>query len=333
MRRAGLAACLLALLAPCGAAAQELAAALGKQRAAASKIEWEPHEAGHPRLGNITFAYNKELIQTPAGNGKVFSRAYLSCQKATHKFAIELTNTTAPDDPSGLQPAETPRIVCVRPTGPAQQVQEEILANWDVDPKLGDALTQGLRAFPLRECVAIRVEQQVALPASWAQKSVKVEFEILPYNRTLDAVFAACGERSAYAPSTPTVAASSPAKPAPATTPAKPQVAAAAPPKSTPPAPASSPAPAALTTPVNAAPVAAPPPAVNAQAGWQMARVLPSGKTNVRAGPRIESSIVAQLDPGAVVLVQRTGNEWWRARPANGTGFDGYIREDRLSFK
>jgi uncharacterized protein YgiM (DUF1202 family) len=66
---------------------------------------------------------------------------------------------------------------------------------------------------------------------------------------------------------------------------------------------------------------------------WRSARTTSRGKTNVRAGPTLQSATVAELDPGAVVLVQRTGNEWWRARPAAGAAFDGYIRQDRLVFK
>jgi hypothetical protein len=308
-----LAACLAALALP--AAAEDLSATLGKQRAAASKVEWEVKEAGHPRLGNIRFAYVKSAIETPVGNAKVYSRAYLSCQRASRKFAIELTNTTAPDDPGGLQPAEMPRLTCVRPTAPGQQVQEELLANWDVDPKLGDALTSGFRAFPLRECASIRVEQQVALPAGWAQKTARVEFEILPYQRALDSIFVACGERSAYAPAAAPPATVASKAPAPAGPPRSPP----------PPARPAAIAPAAGANAPSSAPVA--------ESRWQMARVDFSGKTNVRAGPRIDSSIVTQLDPGSVVLVQRAENDWWRARPAKGASFSGYIREDRLSFR
>lgn len=66
---------------------------------------------------------------------------------------------------------------------------------------------------------------------------------------------------------------------------------------------------------------------------WQTARVLPSGRTNVRAGPSLQSAIVVELDPGAIVLVQKTASEWWRAKPSAGAAYDGYIRQDRLVFK
>jgi hypothetical protein len=31
------------------------------------------------------------------------------------------------------------------------------------------------------------------------------------------------------------------------------------------------------------------------------------------------------------VLVQSTGTDWWRAKAASGSGFSGYIRQDRLA--
>ncbi|MEO5691790.1 MAG: hypothetical protein ABIQ72_01580, partial [Usitatibacter sp.] len=92
----------MAGLATMAVQAEPPAATLGKQRAAASKMEWETKEAGHPVLGNIRFAYLKTLVETPVGAKKVYSRAYLSCQKAVRKLAIEVSNMTAPDDPRGL---------------------------------------------------------------------------------------------------------------------------------------------------------------------------------------------------------------------------------------
>jgi Bacterial SH3 domain len=286
-------ACLFAGLAAAWVQAEDLAATLGKQRAAGSRMEWEIRDAGHPRLGTIRFAYLKTPVETAAGNAKVFSRAYLSCERLTRKLAVELTNTTTPDDPGGLQPAREPRLVCTRPTGPGQQVQEPLLATWEVDPKTGDALARGLRAFPLRECVSIRAEQEVTLPAGSPQKTARVEFDLLPYSRALDAIFATCGEQSAYGPA------------------AAPPVVAAAAPK----------------------PAALPAPSKPPDSGWQMTRVITTGKTNVRAGPRLDSPVVVQLDPGATVLVQRTGTEWLRARAAKGAAFDGFIRQDRLLLK
>ena len=239
------------------------------------------------------------------GNAKVFSRAYFSCQKGG-RFAIELANATAPDDPKGMRPQTDPRLYCNRPIQPWDEklVQEELLTRWAVND-IGDALAQGFRPFPLRECVSIRVVQEVVLPQGWAQKSAKVEFDILPYNRELDAIFAACGEVSAYAPAAPAVAAR----------------------------PATAPAPVASAPPPRPAPAPAPVASKEASEPWQTVRVLSSGKTNVRAGPRLESAIVTELAPGAIVLVQRTGSEWWRARSSSGAAFEGYIRQDRLAFK
>lgn len=271
---------------------EDAAAFLGKQRAASSRLEWQVSESGHPTLGNIRFAFLKSPVETPVGNAKVFSRAYLSCQKGARKLAVELTNTTALDDPGGLQPATMPRLVCHRPTDPGGEkvVQEELLANWEVS-KIGDALARGFRAFPLRECASIGVVQEVALPAGWAKKTAQVEFEILPYNRELDSIFATCGETSAYAPAAP-------ATPAVASTPA----ARSTPQRETGPA-------------------------------WRTARTTSRGKTNVRSAPTTQSGVVIELDPGAVILVQRTSGEWWRAKASKGAAFEGYIRQDRLVFK
>jgi hypothetical protein len=274
------------------AQSQDLSASLGKQRAASSRIDWEIREAGHPTLGNIRFAFIKNAVETPAGNAKVFSRAYVSCQKGTGKFAIELTNTTSPDDAGGLQPGTMPRLVCNRPNAPGDEklVQEELWADWEVS-KIGDALARGFRAFPLRECVSIGVVQEVVLPPGWAKKSARVEFEITPYSRELDSIFVTCGEVSAYAPAAgPTpVTASAPA---------------------TPPAPARAPA-----------------------VQWRTTRTTSKGKTNVRSAPTLQSAVVIELAPGAVVLVERASGEWWRAKASKGAAFEGYIRQDRLVFK
>jgi hypothetical protein len=285
------------------------AATIGRQRAAASSLEWEVREAGHPALGNIRFAYMKRALETRAGNTTVFTRAYVSCQKDKRSFAIELTNSLGPADPGGLKPTTDPRLFCHRPDN-GKLLKEEILASWEVNPKIGDVLARGLRGFPLRECAAITVQQEVVLPEGSAQKTARIDFDVLPYNRELDSVFATCGERSAYGPAPPPVVASAPPahKPAPAR--------------------------AAPATPAKSAPAPAPPPAPQAAAnGWREARTLPTGKTNVRSGPSLQTSVVAELFPGSVVMVQGTGTEWFRARPSRGNAFDGYIRQDRLVFK
>jgi hypothetical protein len=298
-----LAMALVPLLAPVPSSAQESqAAALGRQRAATSTVEWEVREAGHPSLGNIRFGYVKKSIETRVGNTSVFTRAYLSCQKDKRSFAIEISNSLGPADPGGLKPATDPRLYCHRPEG-GKLLKEEILASWEVNPKLGDVLARGLRGFPLRECAAITVQQEVLMPEGSPQKTARIEFDVLPYDRELDSVFATCGERSAYGPAPPPVTAA----------------AASAQPKAAPQRAAPQPAQAR----------AAPP----ATGGWREARTLPTGKTNVRAGPALQTPVVAELHPGSVVMVQGTGTEWYRARPNRGNAFEGYIRQDRLVFK
>lgn len=263
-------------------------AAFGKQRAAASRLEWEIREAGHPVLGPIRFAHTKSSVVTPVGSGKVFSNAYVSCEKSARTIAIELTNQTAPDDPGGLRPAAMPRLVCISPAGAndTKVVQQVLEASWQLNP-LGDAMARGLRPSALRACAAIGIVEDVVLPKGWPRSTAPIAFEISPYARDLDSIFVTCGEMTAYAP-----AAASPSLP----------------PKRESTAPSSAPA-------------------------WKTARTIASGKTNVRAGPNVHSAIVARLNPGAVVLVQSTGGEWWRAKSRSGTKFEGYIREDRLVIK
>jgi hypothetical protein len=324
-----------ALLGAWPAAALDPAASMGRERAATSPIEWEIREAGHPALGNIRFAYIKRPLETRVGSQTVYSRAYLSCQKDKKSFAIELANATAPADPGGLKPASDPRLVCQRPAADGKVVREEILASWHINEKIGDALTRGLRAFPLRECAAIAVHQEVILPEGWPQKTARIEFELLPYNFEVDAIFATCGEQSAYGPGIAGTAVAASPSPAPAAPRAAASVAAAPKPVA---AATAAPKPvvavpklAAAVSPTPA--VSAPQEAAPAQDGWREARSIPTGKTNVRGGPSLQGRIVAELHPGSVVLVQRTDTEWWRARPNKGTAWEGYIRQDRLVFK
>ena len=308
-------------------------AALGKQRAAASHLEWEVKEAGHPVLGNIRFAFLKTAVETPVGNQKVYTRAYLSCLKGTRMLAIELTNATAAGDQKGLKSNKDPRLICNRPETPGSEkmVHEDLLANWDAN-ELGDMLAKGFRAFPLRECVSIKVVEEVALPAGWSQKSARVEFEITPYNRQVDEVFATCGDVSAYdaplpstAPKVATAPKAAPKSPAPvaAVAPPKPAPVAAA---ATPPKPP--PQPVAVAPPAKTVTTASP-------EGWLHARALSTGgKTNVRASPSTQAHIVVQLDPGTPLLAQSTGTDWWRVKAAaGGAPFEGFIRQDRLAFR
>ncbi len=191
------------------------AAALGKQRAVDSRLEWEIHDANHPVLGAIRFAHTRTAFVTPVGNAKVYSSAYVSCEKGAGKIAIELTNQASPTDPGGLRPAKLPHLVCIRPagTGGAKAVQQVLDTSWHVN-QLGDAMARGLRPSTLRACAAIGIVQDVALPKGWARSSVPLHFEITPYDRDLDSIFVTCGEMSAYA-----VAGTVSAEPAPASAP------------------------------------------------------------------------------------------------------------------
>ena len=286
----------LLFLASIPAHPEDLVVSIGKQRAAASPLQWDIRETTHPRLGLIRFAFLKIPIATPVGNAKVSSNVYVSCEKGARKIAIELANATAPDDPGGLQPKTMPRLVCntlATPNDP-RLVQDDVTARWEVSP-IGDVLARGLSPFALRECVSIGIVQDVVLPKGWARPNAPVEFEIAPYARELDSIFATCGEITAYAP----------AKPAAAAVPAAPSIA--------------SPA-------LKAAESTGVP--------WRQARTTSRGRTNVRAQPSLRSGVVIELDPGDIVLVQRTGTEWWRVKSRPGRpAFDGYIRQDRIVFR
>jgi len=268
------------------ARAEDLVETLGKQRAAKSALAWDVREAGHPVLGPVRFAYLRTPVTTSVGGNKVFSNIYLSCETSARKIAIELANSTAPDDPSGLKPHALPRLVCNDLAAPneARIVQDDITAHWEVNT-IGDTLARGLSPFALRECVSISIIQDVVLPKGWARPDQPIEFEIAPYTRELDAIFATCGEKAIYA--------QAPA-PAPAAEPAAPEQ------------------------------------------GWRQARATSRGKTNVRAKPSVDSAVVIEIDPGDVILVQRSGTAlWWRAksRPNARKAFEGYVRQDRLVFK
>jgi len=302
----------LGCLASLSVHAQDATVAMGKQRAAASPLEWDVQEAAHPKLGKIRFAYLKNLVETPVGNMKVYSRAYVSCDASRKKIAIELTNTTAPDDSSGLKPKTLPRLVCSRLATQADTtpIREELLApRWEVN-KIGDVLAHSLTAFPLRECVSIEVVQDVELPKGWSKASAPVTFDITPYNKELDDIFATCGEVSAYAQPATSVAKAPPPVPV---APVKPVP----PPK------------------VAQAPTPEPPaPKATTSEGWRQARVTAASRTNVRSGPTVQSTLVVVLDPGMPVLAQKAEGDWWRVRTTSaGKIIEGYVRQDRLVFK
>lgn len=179
---------------------EETVATIGKQRASASSVEWEVRDVNHPRLGPIKFAARKSAVATPVGSETIVSQAYVSCQKSTRKIAVEFSNAFASNPAGGLGPRVWPRLTCYSPDprGAGALAMSEISPKWEVN-NLGDALVQGLAAPELRRCVSIDVLQDIALPAGGTQGSLQVVMELLTYNKELDAVFAACGEKTAYA--------------------------------------------------------------------------------------------------------------------------------------
>jgi Bacterial SH3 domain len=287
-----------------------------------SPLVWDVREGTHPKLGPIRVAVPSESIVTPVGKEKILSLVFFSCEKARGRIAVELANAAESDARSGLYPKQMPRMFC-NPRSTAPRV--ELATTWFVS-EIGDAMARGFAPADLRRCASIDVVQDLALPRGWAADVQHIEIEVIPYKRELESVLAACAEPQVQAeatkaqdakgsaasgtpaPSAPAVA--PPAKPAPAIAATKPQPAPAAPPTSRP---------------------MPPPPA---ELPWKNARILATGgRTNVRARPSIDSPIVTQLDPGALVLVQATDTGWWKAKPRTGTGFSGYIRQDRLSFQ
>jgi hypothetical protein len=287
----------LALAASIPCHAQEPVVAIGKAFAVDSGIQWKSSEINHPALGPIQFAGRMTEVTTPVREHRIFSNTYVSCQRKTGTIALELTNapSTAPD--RGLGPMDLPRLVCNSP-GPqgAGVVKTDIAASWEIN-NLGDALARGLSPAALRKCVSIDVLQNLALPVAWKQESQRVGLQITPYARELDAVFARCGEATAYA----IVEEPRPAAP-----------------------------PAARTTPPARA---APPPAAAraAEPAWMPAHTVAKGHTNVRAAASVSSRLVIQLDPDVPILVQKGTGDWWKARSANGAVFSGFIRDDRVS--
>ena len=258
-----------------------------------SPLVWEVREGRHPRMGAIVVAVPSASVVTPVGKEKIASLVFFSCERSKGRIAIELANAAESDAKGGLFPKQMPRLFC-NPRSTAPRV--EVKTTWFVS-ELGDALARDIAPADLRRCASVDVEQDVALPRGWGAETKRIDIEIIPYKKELESVLSACNEPAL----------------------------AAAPPPAAPPS-------AATPTPPPPPPVKSSPPPATTEAPWRPARVIASGRTNVRAGPDLSSPVVVQLDPGALVLVQKTANEWWRARARGGAGFSGYIREDRLNF-
>jgi len=290
-----------------GASAQTPVAELGKQRAAASSQQWELREAGHPTLGPIVFAILARPVSTPVGAHSISSNVYVSCERTTGKIAIELVNGRRADDPLGLKPKTLPRLTCNTLDSNGAAISEPLSANWNVN-ELGDVMARGLWPSSLRACASIGIAENLSLPPEWGRDSARIDIEIAPYSRELDSVFARCGEPAVYSP----LAAGSVA-PAPIA------------PKAAAPAPNA----------VARNPVTPRSGAKSTEAlPWSTARTIPEGHTNVRAKADIKSALVIRLDPGDIVLVQKSDADWWhaRSRPAARNPFEGYIRRDRLGY-
>jgi len=308
-----------------------------------SPLTWEVREGTHPKLGPIRVAVPSESIVTPVGKEKILSLVFFSCEKARGRIAVELANAAESDARSGLYPKQMPRMFC-NPRSTAPRV--ELATTWFVS-EIGDAMARGFAPADLRRCASVDVVQDLALPRGWAADVQHIEIELIPYKRELESVLAACAEpqvqaeatkaQDAKASATSGTAASAgpavapPAKPAPVIATTNPQAAPviAATPQHLSPIAATKPQPT-PAAPAKSRPVPPPP----AELPWKNARILATGgRTNVRARPSTDSPIVTQLDPGALVLVQATDTEWWKARPRSGAGFSGYIRQDRLTFQ
>jgi hypothetical protein len=306
-----------------------------------SPLMWDVREGTHPKLGAIRVAVPSESIVTPVGKEKILSLVFFSCEKARGRIAVELANAAESDARSGLYPKQMPRMFC-NPRSTAPRV--ELATTWFVS-EIGDAMARGFAPADLRRCASIDVVQDLALPRGWAADVQHIEIEVIPYKREVESVLAACAEpqvraeatkaqdaKASAAGGTPALSAPAVVPPAPAIVPTKPQPAtaiAATTPQPSSPIAATKPQPAPA-----AAPKSRPAPPLPAELPWKSARILATGgRTNVRARPSIDSPIVAQLDPGALVLVQATDTEWWKAKPRSGAGFSGYVRQDRLSFQ
>ncbi|HEX7557775.1 MAG TPA: hypothetical protein VF386_01195, partial [Usitatibacter sp.] len=256
---------------------EDAVAPIGKQRAAGSANEWDVRDVNHPLMGPIRAAVQRRSVVTTAGSNKVLSLAFVSCQKSTGKIAIELANAAEGDARGGLGPVDLPRLVCnsPRPQGDGALAKSDLAASWEIST-LGDALARGLSPAALRKCASIDVLQNVALPPASGVKSQKIAMELTPYGKELDAVFAACGEATAFA---------SEVRPAPAL----PQVARIEPPPKLDPPPRAEPAPKVEASPTSD------PGTQSGDARWRPARTIAKGRTNVRAGDSLNSAVVTQL--------------------------------------
>ena len=149
-------------------------------------------EGNHPVLGAVRFAHLKLPVATTVGSHRVYSNAYVSCEAGSRTMAVELSNQVAPDDPGGLRAATMPRLVCKKPRGAGVE-QSVIAARWEFNG-IGDAMARGFSPRSLRACSSIGIAEEVVLPQEWGERTASVVFEVVPGDKELDPVFAACGQ-------------------------------------------------------------------------------------------------------------------------------------------
>lgn len=283
------------------------AASFAAQAALNSPPFWDVRDVEHPKMGAIRVAVPSHAVETPVGQEKIVSLVFFSCEKSRGRIAIELANAPESDPKGGLPPKLMPKLICnSREAGVAPQT--EIATSWNVSG-IGDPLARGLVPSALRKCASLEIQQTLALPKGWARDTERVDIELIPYHKEIESVLNECNA--------PVVAAAPSRSPAPA--PVSPP--AAAPPKA---AAANKPPQAtAVTKPIEA----------GGGASWKSARTTSNGgRTNVRASPSTTAPIVTMLNPGQPLLAQSAGGDWYRVKPASGTAFAGFIRQDRLVF-
>jgi hypothetical protein len=162
--------------------------------------QWAVMDGNHPVMGPVRFAHLPLPIATSVGSSRVYSNAYVSCERDERTIAIELTNQVTPDDPFGLKAAMAPRLICKSPARGGGTTQSLIEARWQYNP-LGDALARGLSPTALRACASIAIVERVSLPEGWERPIAPVEFEIAPRAKGLEEIFASCMPASTPAPS------------------------------------------------------------------------------------------------------------------------------------
>ena len=290
------------------------AATFAAQAALNSPPFWDVREVEHPKMGAIRVAVPSKAVETPVGKEKIVSLVFFSCEKSRGRIAIELANAAESDPKGGLPPRVMPKLICnSREAGVTPQA--EIATSWNVS-SIGDALARGLTPTSLRRCASIEIQQTISLPKGWARDTERVDIEVIPYHKEIDAVITDCGTVTAAAPSQPSPPAAT-ASPAPS-------VASRSPPPPAPQAAARAPAPAPAAV-ASSAPTEGP---------WRSARTSSNGgRTNVRASPSTTAPLVTMLSPGQPLLAQPAGGDWYRVKPTSGNAFAGYIRQDRLVFE